>query len=232
MPSISTTLAPASKGAKDFVSEALGRQDVSDHDVEAYCKRHGLEWREIPTKIAIMDRLIHQAWELVHRLASDGVKFAGSPREAALIVAGTAYAAWRSSLDPRAREHDAAHPVATVSGVSDGIEFAMWHTSGIPAMYADDYIAAVDGSDDPIDRMTPMDALASVWPKIYGAGKVRLAAPRFVQEEGGWGDELWEARPNVLTASQETIRMAGVEARSERRNGAAATDGAVCVAAN
>jgi len=213
------TLAPISKSGRKFAARLLNVAEPTDRDVEALAADVAIEFRSIPTKLAVMHYLLSQSWDMVHRLSLSGVKFAGTHRQATLIIAGTAYAAWRSSITSRARRHEDAHPVLVVGGLSNGIEFALWHKSGIPAMYADDYVTAVADSKDPIDEFTPIEALAKVWPRWYADGRLRFTAPRFVpvdESRNEWAAEFWAQRPNVLTASTIELRQARA-AESARR---------------
>ncbi len=211
-------LAPASKSARRLAAQESGRRMT---DTEIVAMFPGCESRAIPTKLAVLDRLLTEAWELVHRLHDSGVRFAGSPHDAAIVIAGTAYAAWRISLGRRCRAHDDAHPVLVASGMNDGLEFAMWHKSGIPAMYADDYLNVIADSEDPIDRMTPIQAVAKVWPQRYAAGRVQMAKPRYARQEPvsayGQEDVFWEHRPNILMAGRHELQRAKTTAEAKRR---------------
>lgn len=213
-----TKIAPVSDSARRMVAQELGRSRVTDRDVEKFFSGSAVEFRDVPEKVVVMHSILTEVWQLVHRLADLGVKFAGSPQQATLVIAGTAYAAWRSSLNRNTRKHDPACGVLVVTGVSDGIEFARWNTTGTPAMHADDYATAVAGSDDPIDSLPPMEALAKVWPRWYAGGRVRLAMPQFVEapagDAAGWSDESWDRRPNVLTASRRELQHAKAAAQA------------------
>lgn len=216
-------LAPVSKSARRLAERESGRS-MTDIEVSKWWDE--CECRDIPTKLAVMDRLLIDAWGIVHRLADSGVRFAGSPQDATLVIAGTAYAAWRISLGQRSRAHNPAHPVLVSAGISDGLEFALWNKSGIPAMYADDYVKEVADSDDPIDGMTPIQVLAQVWPQRYVSGRLRLAKPRYVKQVDGaepsWCEEFWDHRPNVLTASRSESRRAAATGKSKWRKAAQA----------
>lgn len=220
-----TKLAPPSAFARKITKKALGRTSVTVREIADHCEGKG-EWRDIPEKLEVMHRLLTEAWELVHRLDDLGVKFAGSLQEATLVIAGTAYAAWRVSLDRKSRAHEPANLVLVVAGMNDGLEFALWNKSGIPAMHADDYLNTVADSDDPIDRLTPIEALAEVWPQWYAGGRLRLTKPQYAEPEAnaapGWGDELWDHRPNVLTASHGELRRAKTAARAKWQKAAKA----------
>lgn len=197
-------LAPVCPAARKMASKEL-RRAATDADVRRIFK--GCEYRIIPRRLAVLDALINEAWCLYHRLIDSGITFAGTPEQATMTIAGTAYAAWRSSLERDSGEEPAAQ-AAVVSGLADGLEFAFFHADGIPWMYAADYADAIAGSDDPIDRMKPLDALARVWPDRYSRTTIRFTPPKFVTEPTGWAADFWEQTTNVLTAAPATLRQA------------------------
>lgn len=209
-------LAPLAKSARRAAEKECGRQMT---DTEIVTMFAGAECREVPTKIAVMDMLLIQAWRLVHRLEDSGVRFAGSSHDATLVIAGTAYAAWRISLSRSYRSENDAHPAFMAAGINDGLEFAIRNKSGIPAMYADDYLNVVSDSKDPIDKMTPMQALAQVWPRRYPAGRLRMEKPRFTNVETSLGsvDVFWGYRPNVLTAGRRELQRAKAAVQKKLR---------------
>jgi len=219
--------APVSKVARRIAGRGLRRKAPGDRAVRAFFRCQPCEWRDIPTKLAMMDRLVEEAWGLVHGLAACGVKFAGSGREATLVIAGTAYAAWRASLQPSARRREPAHPALIVAGMADGLEFALRHKTGIPAMHADDYLSAVAESRDPLDRLTPIEALAELWPESYRDGRLCMSEPRCTQPAdaapSSWLQQLWEKRPNVLTAAPRELRKARAASRRRPARGHRAT---------
>lgn len=201
-------LAPVCPTSRRIVAKELGRKKVSDREIAAWSMERGFECRVIPEKAAIADRLLREAWELVHRLIEDGVKFPGTAAQATLVIGGTAYAAWRSALDRRCRDHEDAHLVMVVAGLNAGLEFARRHTTGMPRMYAMDYIDTVADSTDALDHVPMMDTLAKLWPKTYGGGKLRFRTPRYVTvgtHRDSWDAEFWVNVPNVLNASKALI---------------------------
>jgi hypothetical protein len=190
-------IAPVSKSARRIAEKESGRRMTDREIVSMY---PGVECREIPEKIGVMDRLIREAWELVHQLTASGVEFAGDASQATLVIAGTAYAAWRSSIHRWSDGPDPAAAAAVVSGMADGIEFALRHEAGIPAMYAADYARVVAGSADPVDRMKPLAALARVWPDRYTAASIRFGRPKYASDDGEAADPFWAVSANILTA--------------------------------
>jgi len=207
-------LTPMSKAAKRFAAKKFPGRKVTDRDVLDFFGGFRAEWREIPLKIAMMNSLLAEAWGVAHMLAANGVQFAGTMREATLVIAGTAYAAWRISIDRKTRKHETAHPAMVAAGLAAGIEYAMHNKAGMPAMYADDYVATVSESDDPVDGMTPLEALAQLWPKNYSDRAVRFRSPRLAEvADDSWAAQFWETRPNVLTTpvrDLERARKAGI----------------------
>lgn len=200
-----TKLAPVSKSARRIVAKELGRKHATDRDVEKFC-RGKIEYRDVPEKLATMDSIIESAWELVQRLVSYGVRFPGTPKQAAMVIAGTAYAAWRLSLDKKCQLHEHAPGVVVLRGMNLGLEFAMCYVDAIPAMYAEGFADTVAGSKDPIDRLAPLDALAMVWPDRY-AGGPRLRPAKFTTERSQWGEQLLAPVPNIFTAGRKAVRQ-------------------------
>ncbi len=176
-------------------------------NVSRLCRkwRGGDDW---PQKIAVMRRLVEHAWDLVHRLIGSGVKFAGTPEQATLTVAGTAYAAWRLSIEPHQdREPDDA--VLVAEGITHGIEFALWYPEGIPALFTDDYASLAEHSECEIDRIPPMRIMAKLWPEEYTPKGLKLETPELKEVEGhGCDAQFWDARPNILTTPVEDVRKA------------------------
>ena len=195
-------LAPVCPAARRIVANQLGRKTVTDREVAAWGCKHGVEWRSIPEKAAVADRLVREAWDLVHRLIESGVKFPGTAAQATLVIGGTAYAAWRSSLDRRCRDHEDAHRVMVIAGLQAGLEFALFQNTGMPRMYAMDYTNTIANSPDPLDRVPMMDTLAKLWPETYGGGKLRLRKPQYGAVDtvaDSWDAAWWTSVPNVLT---------------------------------
>lgn len=200
----STMLAPVCPKVRKAVSKEL-RRVATDADVRRRFK--GCEYRSIPRRLAVLDALMREAWALYHRLDDSGVTFAGTAAQATMTIAGTAYAAWRCSF-AKGRNDEPGAQAAIVSGLVDGLEFAFCHATGIPWMYAADYAAAVEGSDDPIDCMIPLEALSQVWPDRYSRTSIRFTKPKFATDVTGWTSEFWQRCPNVLTATPATLRKA------------------------
>ncbi len=167
--------------------------------------RGGDDW---PQKIAVMRQLVEHAWDLVHRLIGSGVKFAGTPEQATLTVAGTAYAAWRLSIEPDPhREID--DTVLVAEGITHGIEFALWYTEGIPALFTDDYARLAEQSECEIDRIPPMKIMAKLWPEDFTPKGLKLETPELKEVEGdGFDAQFWDPRPNILTTPVEDVRKA------------------------
>lgn len=202
---VMTKLAPVSKSARRIAEKQLRRR-VTDREVVRMFP--GCECREIPTRLAILDRLMVEAWDMVHRLTGSGVTFAGDARQATLVIAGTAYAGWRSSIGRPGRGRDPEAAAVVVAAMKDGIEFALCHKAGIPVMYATDYARAIAGSDDPVDRMKPLAALARLWPDRYTTTSLRFRRPKYESGDGGAADQWWGMAPNVVTASRGELRRA------------------------
>ncbi len=194
-----------STASRRVTEKALGKKNVTDQEIEEYCD--GWEWRDVPEKLTVMDFLISDAWRLVHRLMEVGVKFAGTPTQATLVIAGTAYAAWRYSVNNESRNEPAERAMAA-TGLADGVWFALWNKEGIPLMHAGDFADAVAQSDDPIDKMTPMVALATVWPHRYSERGPELPEPTYMPfiDPPHPLDDLWNTCVNVLTAAPEELR--------------------------
>lgn len=199
-------LAPVSASARRMARKTLGRR-ATDREIEKMF-RGWCEWRDIPTKLDVLDNLMHTAWAMVHKLTDSGVKFAGNARQATLVIAGTAYAGWRGSLPRAGIEHNS-DPAAVVARAFDhGVEFAQCYKAGIPWMYAADFAAAVECSDDPIDRMTPLSALARLWPDRYTTTSIRFRRPKYASDQETWADDFWAVCPNILTAPRKELRRA------------------------
>jgi len=207
------TVAPISDKARRVAAHELKRRKLTDRDVVQFWSERGCDCRDIPARLEVLDRLIDDAWDLVHRLKRAGVKWAGTTRQATLTIAGSAYAAWRchDARAPGTQGEDAA--AAVVAATLDGIEMAMSCRDGIATMWAEPYARLLAGSADPLDKTPPMQLLARVWPDKYAGGELRgLRPPRYSE----WPDvdtadlewSLWAAAPNPLTASPAGLRKA------------------------
>lgn len=179
------------------------------------------QWRAqegMPQKVAVMRLVVLQAWDLVHRLEAAGVKFAGTRVQATLTVAGTAYAAWRLSIEP-APHREPGDAAMLSGGLAHGLEFAMKNVAGIPSLYADDFAELTEKSTCPIDRFPPLEIMAKLWPHAFTAAgpKLKTPAPREVDGHG-FEAQVWDARPNILTAPARDVIEAArrAEARWKR----------------
>jgi hypothetical protein len=223
-----TTLAPVCEEARRIVARELDRKKATDREVAGWCRERNLEYREIPRRLEVLDSLIEEAWDLVHRLKRAGVRWAGTTREATLTIAGSAYAAWRchDARAPGAQAEDAA--AAVVEATVAGVEMAMSCRNGIATMYAQPYARLVAESGDPLDKTPPMQLLARVWPEKYAGGELRgLKTPRYAEwgevDASSWDYELWAACPNPLTASPANLRKAVADIQATHRRAVAAT---------
>jgi hypothetical protein len=223
-----TTLAPISEKARHLAARELHRSKLTDRDVLRFWTDRGCECREIPRRLEVLDRLIEEAWDLVHRLKRAGVTWAGTTREATLTIAGSAYAAWRchDARAPGTQAEDAA--AAVVEATVAGVEMAMSCRNGIATMFAEPYARLVTESGDPLDKTPPMQLLARVWPEKYAGGELRgLKTPRYAEwgevDAASWDYELWAASPNPLTAKPGGLRKAVADIQATHRRAAAAT---------
>lgn len=218
------TIAPIAKAARRLAARELKRRTLTDREVVRFWQERNAEYRDIPPRLEVLDRLIDEAWDLVHRLKSRGVKWAGTTREATMTIAGTAYAAWRC--------HDAGRPASDAddqaaviaAAMVAGVEMALSCREGIANLYAHDLARVIEVSDDPLDKISPMRLLARVWPEKYAGGQLRgLRAPRYYAtgadvDAADWDWAFWAAAPNPLTATPAVLRrgVAAVSAAHRR----------------
>lgn len=193
-------VAPVSEYARKMVEELVGRP-CTDADILTWQRDHHCECRELPLKADVLQAIAGEASGLCRQLADAGVEFAGSIAQAAAIVTGTVYAAWRSRLreDVDTTEPGLRH-TAILQAVGLAIDHARDYADGMPAMYRDDYLAAVAGSDDPIDRMPLREVLEALWPYRFPGGQLVDTAAEPAADGGGSTllDEMIENVPNVF----------------------------------
>jgi hypothetical protein len=216
------TLAPISPAARRLAAHELKRRNLTDRQVAKFWSDRNVEYRDIPRRLEVIDRLIEEAWDLVHRLKSAGVRWAGTPKQATLTIAGSAYAAWRCH-DRRDTPHDDDQGTAVAAAMVAGIEMALASKEGIAAMWAAEFARVTAASADPLDRVPPMKLLARVWPERFAGGQLRgLRTPRYTDwrdvEPADWDWSFWAAVPNPLTTTPAALRraMAAVDATHRR----------------
>ena len=200
-----TYLAPIPKRHQRAILEMMGKARASQQAMQEFATTTDIEWRDVPLKARVLRTIACTAWEAVDYLRHVGVKFPGTVSEAAVVVTGTAYASWRASMNCAKREPDGPYESA-MTGLFHGITFAMGHRCGIPAMYRADYLRAIAGSDDPIDRRPLWDTLAEVWPAQFGKRRITTfrhdgRRPNWAQPgDAAWGfdDDCWSNEPNIL----------------------------------
>lgn len=200
-----TYLAPIPKRHQRAILEMMGTARASQKAMQEFAAASEIEWRDVPLKARVLRTIACVAWEAVDYLRHVGVEFPGTVAEAAAVVTGTAYASWRASMHFAKRDSDGPH-CAAMTGLFHGITYATGHRSGIPAMYRADYLRAIAGSDDPIDRRPLWDTLAEVWPAQFGKRRITTfrhdgkrptwAAPG--DATYGWDDDFWSNEPNIL----------------------------------
>lgn len=171
-----TTLAPLPARNRRILARIVGRPDATDDELLATPEAATIEWRKLPRKAAVLERIATQACDVCESLAASGVEFAGTVEQAARVVTATAYASWRV-FHGRREDHLGDHDVAALLGFAEGIEHARHHRDGMPAIYREDYLAAVAGSHDPIDRMPLGEILETLWPKRFAGGRIRSRKP-------------------------------------------------------
>ena len=159
--------APVNDDARRIVSEITGRECTAA-DVLEWQRGWNVECRDIPLKAAVLESLANEAREVVDRLATGGIAFAGRLEEAALVVCGTAYAAWRASMAESGGREPHEKFVLPIAGFWAGIEHARAYAAGIPQMYRAAYLSAIATSDDPLDKLPPLAVLMKIWPEDYG----------------------------------------------------------------
>lgn len=157
----------------------------------------------MPEKVTTMRRFLHEAWDLVHRLMSAGLKFPGTPSEAALVIAGNAYGAWRGAEVRMAAGEDGVTPATeAVAGMVQGIDLATVLPHGVIARNTFDFAFVTSTSTDLIDSVVPMKLLAALWPDEFSESEILLKTPTY-GEAGTYssaGDSEFIQVPNVLTA--------------------------------
>lgn len=189
-----TTLAPLPAKNRRILAKMVGRPDATDAELLASPPARKIEFRKVPRKAAVLHRIAGQAREMVEQLAADGIEFAGTVEQAARVVTASAYAAWRASHG-RKEDEPGDRDVCILLGFAEGLEHARHHRTGMPAMFRHDYLAAVAGSDDPLDRMPLGQILEALWPHRYRGGRIRGRRPARQAAgsevaEGSWADQL------------------------------------------
>jgi hypothetical protein len=189
-----TTLAPLPAKNRRILARMVGRPDATDDQLLATPQARNIEFRKVPRKAAVLDRIARQAREVVEQLAAEGVEFAGTVEQAARVVTASAYAAWRA-FHGRKEDEPGDRDVTILLGFSEGLEHARHYREGMPAMIRHDYLVAVAGSDDPIDRMPLGRILEALWPHRYRGGRIRGRRPArqaagSEAAEGSWDDQL------------------------------------------
>lgn len=184
---------------------------------QAWQRRH-----RKPQRLEVAKLLIAEAWDLVHYMTAHGMEFASPPQQAALTIAGSAYAAWRCSL-PDTPNADRDPSIEIVRGFTLGILWATWMGEGMPSELADDYLELAEWSDSELDRMAILEAVAELWPEIAKDGRLRLPVNKMEPiDPNAWDADRWERRPNVLTSPVEELRKAAraaAWARAARQKG-------------
>lgn len=199
------TLAPLPAKNRRILARMVGRPDATDEELLAAPEAREIEWRRVPRKVAVLERIARQALEVVEQLAADGGKFAGTIEQAARVVTATAYAAWRG-FHGRREDEAGDRDLSALVGFAEGIEHARHHREGMPAVYRDDYLAAVAGSADPIDRMPLGQILEALWPDRYAGGRIRgqrparrrAGAEATAVPAGSWCDEAVANVPSIF----------------------------------
>jgi hypothetical protein len=193
-------VAPISEDARRTVEGIVGRP-CTDADVLAWQRDHSIECRDIPEKAAVLQLIAADAIDLCEQLAEAGVEFAGKTCQAAAIVTGTVYAAWRAGLreDVDATEPACRH-ATSFRAVGHAIEHARCYVDGMPAMFRDDYLLAVAGSEDLVDQMPLREVLAALWPEQFPDGEFvpRSPAPASADDGSEFLNGFLENTPNIL----------------------------------
>jgi hypothetical protein len=192
-----TTLAPLPARNRRILARIVGRPGATDDELLAAPEAASIEWRKLPRKAAVLERIATQACDVCETLAASGVEFAGTVEQAARVVTATAYAAWRG-FHGRREDELGDHDVAALLGFAEGLDHARHHRDGMPAVYRETYLAAVAGSDDPIDRMPLGEILETLWPKRHRGGRIRSRKPaRPTAATWNWGDDAVANVPSI-----------------------------------
>lgn len=210
-----TYLAPIPKRHQRAIMKMMGTARASQKAMQEYAATTAdIEWRVIPLKAQVLRTIACTAWEAIDYLRHVGVEFPGTTSQAAAVVTGTAYAAWRAAMHcgTSKGQPDGPHHAA-MTGLFHGITYAMGNRSGIPAMYRADYLRAIAGSDDPIDRRPLWDTLAELWPAQFGKRRITTfrhdgKRPNWLSPghaNWGWDDDFWSNEPNILDDVTTTV---------------------------
>lgn len=210
-----TTRKPAS------TRKPRAKNALADREMARYCDQWVKEGAT-PQKLDVLRRLIVQAWEIVCYMTEAGLTFrSSSPEQAALTIAGSAYAGWRGSGHDNP-DADSNGPVEIVEGFATGILWAMWMGNGMPSELADSYAWIAGRSESVVDRMIPLQVVERLFPEMVKGGRLTLARVGVEPvDPGAWDACMWSYRPNILTASVEEVRDEARRDRARRKKAAA-----------
>jgi hypothetical protein len=197
------------KARPPAANEHTSEVTLRDADVDAYCDRWKA-YRSKPQRMMVLRKLIMQAWDLVCYMADAGLKFeSSSPEQAALTIAGSAFAAWRCDQPDNPDLDHLEAPANIIEGFAEGIMWAMWMGDGMPSVLADSYVWHADRSESVLDRMIPLEVIARLFPDMVKDGKLNLPRVRVQPvNPDAWDACEWDHRPNILTASVEEVKSA------------------------
>jgi hypothetical protein len=217
-----TTVAKRKTASEQTRRLALARKGdprtLSESEVNRYCDI----WRKYgqkPQRLEVLRRLIQEAWNLACYLRQAGLKLQSSSLDqAALTIAGCAYAEWMTTVVVNPAEHPApGDPARITDGFSTGIQWALWMGDGMPSLQADSFTCLAERSDSDIDRMIPLEVVAKLWPDMVKDGKLDLPIVGVKPlDPDAWDAWIWEPRPNILTAPLEDVKAE--ERRSRLRD--------------
>lgn len=188
-------------------------------EVDRYCQEWSKDPQYVPKRLEILRDLISEAWGIVCYMTEAGLKLRSSSlEEAALTIAGCAYAEWRHA-QPDNPDIESTAETEIVRGFNEGIMWAMWQGDGMPALPADSYTFIAQRSDSVIDRMIPIQAIEKLFPDMVKDGKLTLEHVGVQPFDPDARDAYpWTHRPNILTNSFEDVKEA--ERKYRRRSAA------------